>query len=75
MWLYFLAVQLAGTMVETTTWLNLGDGGSILLFLFVGPGLANARAAITARRKKNEPRAATHEKHASVFPSSQTAAN
>jgi O-antigen ligase len=55
MWLYFSVVQLGATMVETTSWLNLGDGGSILLFLFVGPGLANAKAVLAPQKKVKSP--------------------
>jgi O-antigen ligase len=55
MWLYFSAVQLGATMVETTSWLNLGDGGSVLLFLFVGPGLANAKAALATQKNTHGP--------------------
>lgn len=51
MWLYFLAFQLGTTFVETSNWTNLGDGGNILLFLFVGPGLANAKAVLATRKK------------------------
>ncbi len=51
LWLYFSAFQLVVSILQTTTWLNLGDGGNILSFLFVGPGLANAKVALAARKK------------------------
>ena len=50
-WLFFLAFELGTTFVETSIWTNLGDGGNILFFLFVGPGLANANAALAASKK------------------------
>jgi O-antigen ligase len=51
MCLYLLAVQFGATMVETTNWTNLGDGGNILFFMFVGPGLAIAKTAMIPLRK------------------------
>jgi O-antigen ligase len=50
LWLYLIAFQLGATMVETSSWLNLGDGGNVLLFLFISPGLARADAFLTSQR-------------------------
>jgi hypothetical protein len=72
---YLVAFELGTTLVETSIWTNLGDGGNILFFLLIGPGLANARAALTAQRKKDDLRRPARQKHGTAFPVSESAAN
>jgi O-antigen ligase len=69
--MYVVAFELGTTFVETSIWTNLGDGGNILFFLFVGPGLANARAALTARKKKQDLQRSILQKRSQVLPASQ----
>jgi O-antigen ligase len=63
MWMYLVAFELGTTLVETSIWTNLGDGGNVLFFLFIGPGLANARVALSALQKNKQPSGLNLQKH------------